>query len=67
MEMIYLVMYILLCAAIVGFLVSGMLTILQLGGIMKPKRVRFMPLLIFFAGISVILMGAMIVIIRLNT
>lgn len=51
------IMYTLLIISISGFLVSGMLSILQFGGYFKNHRRRYIKYFITFAVITIILMG----------
>ncbi|MFD2830464.1 hypothetical protein [Corticicoccus populi] len=64
MEVVSLIMYILLCISTALFLVSGILAILQFGGMLKIKRIRFVKFLITFAVMTIVLMAVFVIMIR---
>jgi hypothetical protein len=67
MGLIPLILYVTLCVGIFGFLVSGLLTILQFNGFMSKTRIRFVKYLIFFAIFTVFLMAILVMMIVMNT
>lgn len=56
------ILYTVLLISIVGFLISGMMAILQFGGYFKKHKQRYIKYFITFAVITVILMGAFVVV-----
>lgn len=64
MEVVSLIMYILLCISTALFLVSGIFTILQFGGMLKIKRIQFVKFLIAFAVMTIVLMAVFVIMIR---
>ncbi len=56
------VLYILLIVSITGFLISGMLSILQFGGWFKNHKQRYAVYFIIFAAFTIILMGVFTII-----
>ena len=56
------ILYTVLLISIAGFLISGMMTILQFGWYFKKHKQRYIKYFITFAVITVILMGAFVVV-----